>query len=52
MADDLQHKTINDRDVASELRAWLMTYSNLSVSRYDAENLRDFLIKSGWREPK
>ncbi|WKV16974.1 hypothetical protein [Microcystis phage MJing1] len=38
--------------LASELRAWLMTYSGLSVSRRDAENLRDFLIKSGWTAPR
>lgn len=41
----------DDRDCASEIRAWLMAYSGMSVSRRDAENLVDFLKKSGWRAP-
>lgn len=48
---DAPQTTAGERDPASEIRAWLMTYSGMNVSRYDAESLVDFLKKSGWKEP-
>lgn len=39
------------RNLPGELRAWLMTYTGYSVSGRDAENLIDFLKKTGWKEP-
>lgn len=41
-----------DRDHVGELRAYLMTYwGSVPVSRWDAENLIEFLEKAGWRKP-
>lgn len=48
--DDL--RSAEDRDCVSELRAWLMTYSGMIVSRRDAENLVEFLVASGWKQPE
>ncbi len=52
MTGDAVETTDDDRDPASEIRVWLMTYSGMSVSRHDAESLVDFLVKSGWTRPR